>query len=57
MSRRQKEPLRSVTEEERTFLERLKRSQSQPAVHVARAKAILAVADGQSYSEAAAMAG
>jgi hypothetical protein len=39
MSRRQKDPLRLVTTEERRFLERLSRSQSQPAAHVARAKA------------------
>ena len=57
MSRRQKEPLRPVTAEERSFLERLSRSQSQPAAHVARAKALLAVADGHSYTAAAKTAG
>ncbi len=57
MSRRQKDPLRLVTTEERRFLERLSRSQSQPAAHVARAKALLAVADGHSYTAAARTAG
>ncbi len=53
MSRRQKEPLRAVTAEERYFLECLSRSQSQPAAQVARAKALLMVADGHSYIAAA----
>lgn len=57
MSCRQKDPLRPVTQEERRFLERLSRSQSQPAAHVARAKAVLAVADGSSYTAAAKIAG
>src|SRR5438876_1804201 len=57
MSRRQKDPLRAVTEGERSFLERLSRSQSQPAAHVARAKALLIVADGHSYTAAAKAAG
>jgi len=57
MSRRQKDPLRAVTAEERSFLERLSRSQSQPAAHVARAKALLMVADGHSYTSAARAAG
>jgi hypothetical protein len=39
MSRRQKDPLRAVTAEERRFLERLSRSSSQPSIHVTRAKA------------------
>ena len=57
MPRRQKDPLRTVTAEERCFLERLSRSQSQPAAHVARAKALLMVADGHSYIAAAKTAG
>ena len=57
MSRRQKDPLRPLTEEEYRLLEQLSRSTSQPAVHVARAKALLAVAAGQSYTQAAARAG
>ncbi len=57
MSRRQKDPLRAVTVEERCFLERMSRSSSQPATHVARAKALLMVADGHSYTAAAKAAG
>jgi len=57
MSRRQKDPLRAVTTEERSFLHRLSRAQSQPAAHVARAKALLAVANGHSYTAAAKTAG
>jgi hypothetical protein len=53
MTRRQKDPLRPLTAEEQTSLERLARSQSEPASHVARAKALLAVAAGQSYTAAA----
>ena len=54
MSRRQKDPLRPLSEAERTSLSRLSRSQSAPAAQVARARALLAVADGQSYTAAAA---
>lgn len=57
MTRRQKAPLRPVTTEEREVLERLSRAQSEPASHVARAKVLLAVADGQSYIAAARAAG
>jgi transposase len=57
MTRRQKDPLREVTKEEQNYLERVSRSGSAPASHVARAKAILAVAAGQSYTEAARSAG
>jgi len=57
MTRRQKEPLRPVTTEEREVLERLSRAQSEPASHVARAKVLLAVADGQSFTAAARAAG
>jgi len=52
-----KDPLRKITEEERKWLERISRSQSEPAGHVARAKEILAVATGKSYQEAARSAG
>ena len=48
MSRRQKDALRSLSEAERTSLSRLSRSQSAPAAQVARARALLAVAEGQS---------
>ena len=57
MSRRQKDPLRPLTAEERQFLEKLARAQSEPASHVARARALLAVAAGQSYTAAAQAAG
>lgn len=57
MSRRQKDPLRLLTEEERPQLERLRRAQTEPAAHVARAKALLAVAAGQSFTDAARTAG
>ena len=53
MSRRQKDPLRGLSTEEREELTRLSYSQSAPAAQVARATALLAVADGQSYLAAA----
>jgi len=57
MTRRKKDLLRSLTEEERDWLERISRSQREPAAHVAHAKEILAVANGYSYTEAAQIAG
>jgi transposase len=57
MTRRKKEVLRTLTEEEQVWLERISRSQREPAAHVARAKAILAVAAGESYTQAAHLAG
>ncbi len=57
MTRRQKDPLRELTSEERQWLVRIARSHAEPASHVARAKALLAVADGKSYTEAAKAAG
>jgi transposase len=57
MTRRQKDPLRSLTGEERKVLEQISRAQSEPASHVARAKSLLAVADGMSYTAAARAAG
>lgn len=57
MSGHKKDPLRKITEEERNWLERISRSQSEPAGHVSRAKEILAVANGMSYQEAARLAG
>jgi transposase len=53
MTRRQKHPLRDVTTEERQELERIARATSESASRVARAKALLAIAQGQSYSAAA----
>jgi hypothetical protein len=57
MSRRQKNPLRALTTDERRWLRRIARSTSEPASHVARAKQLLAVADGYSYTAAARSAG
>jgi transposase len=57
MSRRQKNPLRPLTEEERNVLKQISRAQSEPASHVARARALLAVADGSSYEAAARLVG
>ncbi len=56
MTRRRKDPLRPITLEERAWLERISRATSEPASHVARAKASLTVADGQTYQAAAAAA-
>jgi transposase len=53
MTRRQKDPLRPLTSEERVALEELSRARSEPASHVARAQLVLAVAAGQSYTAAA----
>jgi len=57
MSRRKTDPLRKLTEDEQNWLERISRSQVEPASHVARAKQILAVADGNNYTEAAQRSG
>lgn len=57
MSRRQKEPLRPLTSEEYRQLAHLARTQSAPAAQVAHAKALLAVAAGQPYQDAARAAG
>src|SRR5512147_322427 len=53
MSRRQKDPLRELTEPERAELTRLARSQAAPAVEVIRAQILLAVARGDDYQAAA----
>jgi transposase len=57
MTRRQKDPLRALTDDEYDWLVRVARSQAEPAIHVARAKALLAVASGYSYTDAARAAG
>jgi transposase len=57
MTRHKVDPLRVLTDEERTVLTQIGRSASEPASHVARAKALLAVADGKNYTEAAHAAG
>jgi transposase len=53
MSRRRKDPLRALTDGERVSLEQLGRATSAPAALVTRARALLAVAEGCSYTEAA----
>ena len=53
MSRRRKDPLRVLTEEECKVLTGIGRSQSEPASHVARAKILLAVAAGKGLRGAA----
>jgi transposase len=53
MTRRQKQPLRSLTTDEQQWLERLSRSHSDPASQVSRAKIVLAVASGASFTAAA----
>ncbi len=57
MSRQRKDPLRPLSDDERGWLERISRATMEPSSHVARAKALLAVADGQTYQTAAASAG
>src|SRR3989442_3656968 len=57
MSRVQKEPLRRLRPEERSHLERVSRAFGLPAALVARAKVLLAVANGHAYVEAAHLAG
>jgi transposase len=57
MTRRKKDPLRELTDEERDWLGLVSRSRSEPASHVARAKQLLAVAEGYSYTEAAQKSG
>jgi transposase len=57
MARRQVDPVRPLSAEERTALERVARAQAERADRVARAKALLAVADGATYTAAAAAAG
>ena len=57
MSRRKKDPLRPLTDAERQALTRLSRSQAAPAVQVARATMLLAVAAGDDYQQAARSAG
>ena len=57
MARRQKEPLRAVTAAERAELKRVARTGSERADRVARARALLAAADGRRFTEAARAAG
>ncbi len=53
MTRRQKDPLRPLSDEEQQMLEQLSRASREPAVHVVRAQLLLAVANGASYTAAA----
>ncbi len=53
MSRRQKDPLRPLTVEEQQWLQRISRAESEPASHVLRAKLLLTVAAGASFTDAA----
>jgi Homeodomain-like domain len=57
MSRRRKDPLRPLTDDQRQQLTRLTRGQAAPAARVARAVMLLAVADGSDYQQAARAAG
>ena len=52
MSRRKKNPLRSLTEDERDALTRLSRASAAPAAQVTRARLLLAVAAGANYQDA-----
>ena len=53
MSRHRKDPLRPLTPDERIALTRLSRSLSAPAAQVERARALLAIVEGASYTAAA----
>jgi hypothetical protein len=57
MRRRRTHPLRPLTTDERVELERVSRSGSDRADRVAHAKALVAIADGAHFSDAARGAG
>ena len=57
MTARQKSPLRLLTDQEREMLTAVARASSERADRVARAKALLAVADGARFAGAARAAG
>lgn len=57
MSHPQKDPLRPLTVDERAALEHVSRSHMEPAAVVARAKELVAVADGHRFTDAARVAG
>ena len=57
MSRRKKDPLRPLTDDERRELTRVSRGRTETAARVARAVVLLAVADGSDYPGAARAAG
>jgi transposase len=53
MSAQPKEPLRKLRDEERAYLEQMRRASSAPASAVTRAKLLLSVAAGAGYTQAA----
>jgi hypothetical protein len=57
MARPPKHPLRSLTPDERTQLQTLAHSRSDPADRIARAKEMLAVAEGSDFTYPARAAG
>jgi transposase len=57
MAQRRRLRLRPITAAERAALERVRRASAEPAARVARAKALLAVADGAAFVAAAQAAG
>jgi transposase len=57
MAHPQKDPLRPLTAEERLVLEQTVRSRAERAERVARARALLAIADGASFTAAGRQAG
>jgi transposase len=57
MSRRKKDPLRPLSDEERDALAQLSRSRAAPAAEVTRARLLLLVAGGSDYQRAALAAG
>jgi transposase len=57
VSRRKKDPLRPLSDEERDGLTQTSRSQAAPAAEVARARMLLLVAEGSDYQRAARAAG
>ena len=57
MSTPPKTPLRAITAEERAVLERIAKASSERLDRVRRARALLAVADGQSFAAAGRQAG
>ena len=57
MPAKAKDPLRSLTEQEKSVLLKISRSLSISADQVARAKALLAVAEGKTYQQAASLVG
>lgn len=57
MTRLKKDPLRPLTADERAALEQVQRARGERVDRVARATALLAIADGASYTEAARQAG